>query len=105
MSYIKHALGAYFIHEDHLCKAARAFRKERLEVLYYDHCYPRFPVLAYTVLTDALMNPKENMTEDLKRQLIAIWAVINADPMFEENMAMVKQNVSICFPWLLHFFC
>ena len=55
----------------------------------HDHCYPRFAVLAYTVLIEMLLKP--TLTHDKLTMLRELWGMLDADPQFENNMAMVKR--------------
>ena len=84
-----------FIHVDTVVNAATIYRDERLDCMPYDNCYPRFAVLIYTAVVEALLrqsSPDETIDIPALRTL---WKTMTeADPDFESNLGMVH-NVSI----------
>ena len=86
--------GINFIHEGHLVQAAETFKAETLDMVRSTHMFPRFPVLAYTVLANALTSVFVNSPERLQ-QLRRVWELLSKwDLLLTDNLALMK-NVSI----------
>ena len=95
-------IGVNFIHISTLEHAAKMYREERLDCVPYDNCYPRFAVLVYTAVVEALMGQTTSPDETCNvPALRTLWTTMTgADPDFESNLAMVK-DVSIRLHFLL----
>ena len=64
-----------FIHRGHLLRAARTFREERRMAYPWNHCYPYFPVLAATVIQNALASGAR-IDAGLAQEMAAVWRLI-----------------------------
>ena len=92
--------GINFIHTSHLVTAAQVFQAERARAALYDHCYPRFATLAYTIIVEALRD-NEARTTDEYDALLSMWSSMQYDPDQNHNFDLMK-DVRIIFTFNVH---
>ena len=85
-----------------MVKAAKVFKRERLASIPYNHCYPRFAVLAYTCIVEALREPATTRTTEQLEDLLEVWHAMQGDPEMDLNFDLMKHVRNIHFK--LHYF-
>ena len=79
-----------FIHSGHLVNAAEVYTLERAIAIPHEQCYPRFPVLGYTMIVHVLRDSEKRPPEHYDA-LIQLWEALQADRDFDSNFDLVKE--------------